>query len=57
MAAAVAAVLAGPAAHVDGGLSVTADPRLEALVFAHGWLVDRGAEEGAEKAVIRPVTP
>jgi coenzyme F420-0:L-glutamate ligase/coenzyme F420-1:gamma-L-glutamate ligase len=61
VAAAVAAVLGGAAEPVDGGLLVRADPRLAPLAFAHGWGVDddpeEGAEDHAEKAVIRPVTP
>jgi coenzyme F420-0:L-glutamate ligase/coenzyme F420-1:gamma-L-glutamate ligase len=57
MAAAVARVL-GAVAEADGdGLSLAADPRLAPLAFAHGWAIDDSAEEGAEKAVIRPVTP
>jgi hypothetical protein len=37
----------------DGVLTIRPDPRLGPLAFAHGWVVD----EGAEKAVIRPATP
>ena len=48
----------GVAAEPAGdGLAVPADPRLAPLAFAHGWVVDGAAEEGPEKAVIRPVTP
>jgi coenzyme F420-0:L-glutamate ligase/coenzyme F420-1:gamma-L-glutamate ligase len=53
LADAVARVL-GVAPTVDGDvLRVRPDPRLAALAFAHGWVLD----EGAEKAVIRPATP
>jgi coenzyme F420-0:L-glutamate ligase/coenzyme F420-1:gamma-L-glutamate ligase len=57
LAAAVALVLGEPAEAVEGGLVVRADPRLAPLAFAHGWRVQEGPEEGAEKAVIRPATP
>jgi coenzyme F420-0:L-glutamate ligase/coenzyme F420-1:gamma-L-glutamate ligase len=57
MAAAVARVLGVAAEPVAGGLRVPPDPRLAALVFAHGWWLEDGPEEGPEKAVIRPVTP
>ncbi len=57
MAAAVARVLAASAEPVGDGLAVPADPRLAPLAFAHGWRLEEGAEEGPEKAVIRPVTP
>jgi coenzyme F420-0:L-glutamate ligase/coenzyme F420-1:gamma-L-glutamate ligase len=53
MAAAVNRVLGVTPEPVDGGLAVAADPRLGPLAFAHGWRV----EEGAEKAVIQPITP
>ena len=49
--------LGEPAEAVAGGLAVRADPRLAPLAFAHGWRVQEGPEEGAEKAVIRPATP
>jgi coenzyme F420-0:L-glutamate ligase/coenzyme F420-1:gamma-L-glutamate ligase len=42
---------------VEGGLTVRTDPRLAPLVFAHGWYLVTGSEEGPEKAEIRPVTP
>jgi coenzyme F420-0:L-glutamate ligase/coenzyme F420-1:gamma-L-glutamate ligase len=61
VATAVSLVLGRPAEPVPGGLAVPADPRVAPLAFAHGWAVDHGmveaSEEGAEKAVIRPVTP
>jgi coenzyme F420-0:L-glutamate ligase / coenzyme F420-1:gamma-L-glutamate ligase len=57
MAAAVARVLGVVAEPVGEGLAVPTDPRLAPLAFAHGWQVERGPEEGAEKAVIRPATP
>jgi coenzyme F420-0:L-glutamate ligase/coenzyme F420-1:gamma-L-glutamate ligase len=61
VAAAVTRVLGVAPGAVEGGLSAPADPRLVPLAFAHGWAVDHGSvaggEEGAEKAVIRPVTP
>jgi len=57
LAAALAQVLGEPAEAVEGGLAVRADPRLAPLAFAHGWRVQEGPEERAEKAVIRPATP
>jgi len=57
VAAAVSRVLGVAPEPVDGGLLVRADPRLAPLAFAHGWRVQEGPEEAAEKAVIRPVTP
>jgi coenzyme F420-0:L-glutamate ligase/coenzyme F420-1:gamma-L-glutamate ligase len=53
VAAAVTRVLGVAPEPVDGGWAVPADPRLAPLAFAHGWRV----EEGAEKAVIQPITP
>jgi coenzyme F420-0:L-glutamate ligase/coenzyme F420-1:gamma-L-glutamate ligase len=55
--AAVTRVLGVPPEPVAGGWAVAADPRLAPLAFAHGWRVDEGSEEGAEKAVIQPITP
>ncbi len=57
MAAAVVRVLGVAAQQIGDGLTVPADPRLAPLAFAHGWYIDDAPEEGAEKAVIRPVTP
>ena len=57
MAAAVARVLGTAPEPVEGGLAVPDDPRLGALVFAHGWAAHRVLQEGPEKAVIRPLTP
>jgi hypothetical protein len=57
MAAAVARVLGVEAEPAGDALAVPADPRLAPLAFAHGWQVEQGPEEGAEKAVIRPATP
>jgi coenzyme F420-0:L-glutamate ligase / coenzyme F420-1:gamma-L-glutamate ligase len=57
VAAAVARVLGVAPEPVDGGWAVAADPRLAPLAFALGWRVDQGSEEGAEKAVIQPITP
>jgi coenzyme F420-0:L-glutamate ligase/coenzyme F420-1:gamma-L-glutamate ligase len=57
VAVAVTRVLGVAPEPVDGGWAVAADPRLAPLAFAHGWRVEAGPEEGAEKAVIQPVTP
>jgi len=61
MAHAVARALGTTAEPAGEGLAVPQDPRLAALAFAHGWVLDgashRGPEEGTEKAVIRPLTP
>jgi coenzyme F420-0:L-glutamate ligase/coenzyme F420-1:gamma-L-glutamate ligase len=60
VAAAVTRVLGAAPEPVPGGLAAPSDPRLAPLAFAHGWHVvgpARPPEEGAEKSVIRPVTP
>jgi coenzyme F420-0:L-glutamate ligase/coenzyme F420-1:gamma-L-glutamate ligase len=57
VAAAVTRVLGVAPTPVGDGLAAPTDPRLPPLAFAHGWRVEEAPEEGAEKAVIRPVTP
>jgi coenzyme F420-0:L-glutamate ligase / coenzyme F420-1:gamma-L-glutamate ligase len=57
MAGALTRVLGAIPEPVEGGLAVPLDPRLAPLAFAHGWRVSKRSEEGAEKAVIQPVTP
>jgi coenzyme F420-0:L-glutamate ligase/coenzyme F420-1:gamma-L-glutamate ligase len=54
---AVARVTGVTPAIADGVLTAAPDSRLAPLAFAHGWVVDEGPDEGAEKAVIRPATP
>ncbi len=56
VAAAVAQVLGTEAVAAGDALLVVPDPRLAPLAFAFGWALD-AAEEGAEKATIRPLTP
>ncbi len=57
MTAALGRVLGVVAEAVGDGLVVAADPRLAPLAFAHGWYLAEAAQEGPEKAVIRPGTP
>jgi coenzyme F420-0:L-glutamate ligase/coenzyme F420-1:gamma-L-glutamate ligase len=57
VASAVAQVLGVVPEHDGHDLVAAPDPRLAPLAFAHGWRVVEGAGDGAEKAVIRPVTP
>jgi coenzyme F420-0:L-glutamate ligase/coenzyme F420-1:gamma-L-glutamate ligase len=61
MADAVTRVLGTAPEPAGSGLAVPRDPRIAALAFAHGWVLEGGVhgvpEEGTEKAVIRPLTP